>query len=617
MKEQNYIPEFMRKAHVTTIYKGKGDKFDLVNERGIFLVTVLRSILMKLIYMDNYQTIDKNMSDSQVGARKSKNVRNHIWIVNGIIRDVLTTKKKTPIDIQIFDYRQCFDSLWLSECLNDIYESGLKDDKLALIYDINSKVNFRVKTPVGLTNSEAIENVICQGDVFGPILCSNQVDTFGKECLEHKKYTYMYKGEVEIPPLGMVDDLLCVSECGHKTTMLNTFINFKSTSKKLQFGVEKCKKLHVGSYQRDYKCQNLYVDKWSEKPQNVDSNCNIEIRDIFDGEHAIEEKDDEKYLGDVISTNGRNISNIKARVSKGNGIIKKILIMLEGIPVGNKYFEIAIILRDSLLISSVLFNSEAWYNITESELNLLESIDISFLRQLLRAPKATPKEMLYLELGCKPLRDLLRERRLSFFHYLLNEDEKSMVNRFFWAQIRGGFKKDWTTTVVKDLEYIGFEYENLDVIKNMKKEKFMKIVKEKNSGKIFERLLEMKSNHSKVKEIEYKEIAMQDYLKSSKESISKKQAWLIFRLRCRVTSVKMNMKSKYEELNCRACNLEEESQSQILQCKQLNEGVPSIISLEGIFKGNLLEKIQIAKKFEENFGKLENEFVVPCHKGSE
>ena len=180
----------------TTIYKGKGDKFDLVNERGIFLVTVLRSSLMKLIYIDNYQIIDKNMSDSQVGARKRKNVRNHIWIVNGIIRDVLATKKKTPVDIQIFDYRQCFDSLWLSECLNDIYESGLKDDKLALIYNINSKVDFKVKTPVGMTNSEVIENVICQGDVFGPILCSNQVDTFGKECLQYGKYTYLYKGEV-------------------------------------------------------------------------------------------------------------------------------------------------------------------------------------------------------------------------------------------------------------------------------------------------------------------------------------------------------------------------------------------------------------------------------------
>ena len=49
MKTENYIPEFVRKADVTTIYKGKGEKFDLENDRGIFLVTTFRSILMKLI----------------------------------------------------------------------------------------------------------------------------------------------------------------------------------------------------------------------------------------------------------------------------------------------------------------------------------------------------------------------------------------------------------------------------------------------------------------------------------------------------------------------------------------------------------------------------------------
>ena len=34
----------------------------------------------------------------------------------------------------------------------------------------------------------------------------------------------LYKGEVKIPPLGMVDDLLCISECGYKTTTVNSFI---------------------------------------------------------------------------------------------------------------------------------------------------------------------------------------------------------------------------------------------------------------------------------------------------------------------------------------------------------------------------------------------------------
>ena len=105
--------------------------------------------------------------------------------------------------------------------MSDIYTSGIRDDKLALLFNINTHVKVAVKTPVGITRRESIFNVITQGDVFGPILCSNQVDTFGKECLEEGKYNYTYKGEEEIPPRGMVDELLCISECGHKTAMVN------------------------------------------------------------------------------------------------------------------------------------------------------------------------------------------------------------------------------------------------------------------------------------------------------------------------------------------------------------------------------------------------------------
>ena len=129
--------------------------------------------------------------------------------MNSIICDTLSSKKKIPIDIGIYDYRQCFDGLWLSECLNDMYSGGLTDDKLNLLHNANSLVNIAVKTPVGKTETGSIQNVVIQGDVFGPLLCSKQVDMFGKECLEAGKYTYMYKNEVEIPPLSMVDDMIC------------------------------------------------------------------------------------------------------------------------------------------------------------------------------------------------------------------------------------------------------------------------------------------------------------------------------------------------------------------------------------------------------------------------
>ena len=99
----------------------------------------------------------------------------------------------------------------------------------------------------------------------------------------------------------------------------------------------------------------------------------------------MEETKDERYLGDIISTDGKNLKNIRARISKGKGIVNKIFTMLEGIPFGKKYFEIGILLRDSLLISSMLFNSEAWYNVTDEELNLLETIDLKLLRKLLQA----------------------------------------------------------------------------------------------------------------------------------------------------------------------------------------------------------------------------------------
>ena len=98
----------------------------------------------------------------------------------------------------------------------------------------------------GMSERKIIDKVVMQGDVFGSLMCSKTVDTFGKECLESKKHLYLYKDSVEIHPLAMVDDIVTISECGHKTTAMNAFIDTKASFKKLQHGVKKCKKLHIG-----------------------------------------------------------------------------------------------------------------------------------------------------------------------------------------------------------------------------------------------------------------------------------------------------------------------------------------------------------------------------------
>ena len=463
IKEENEIPDYIKLADVATIYKGKGSKTQLKNDRGIFLVTVFRSILMRLIYQDNYEILNRNISDSQVGGRKGKSVRNHIWVLNGVISDVLSRKSKTPIDLQIYDYKQCFDSLWLEECMNDIYSGGVRDDKFALLYNINSHVNVAVKTPVGKTDRGIIKEAIIQGDVIGPMMCGKQIDEIGRECLESGKYTYSYKGEVEIPPLIMLDDLITISECGPKSAMVNAYIRLKTNTKKLQFGADKCKKMHVGKYCDEYKCLPIFVDTWEESETEI-------IRDVWKGEEEMQLKTEEKYLGDIISSDGKNFKNIQERVNKGKGIVRNILNMLEGIPFGKYFFEVAIILRNSLLVGSVLFNCEAWYNLTKTELNLLESVDLSFLRAIFKAPKATPIEMFYLELGILPLREIVRKRRLGFLHYILKQKKGSLISQVFEAQRKYPTSKDWVTMIKWDLEMLNMNLKLEDIEKMGKKE---------------------------------------------------------------------------------------------------------------------------------------------------
>ena len=313
VKSKNVCPEFLRMADCATIYKGKGKKNELKNDRGVFIVSIFRSILLKLIHKRKYDIVDFNMSDSNIGARKRKNVRNHVWILNGIMHDVLSSKKNTPIDVQILNYIQCFDSLWLEASLNDIYEGGIKDDTLALLYDVNSNVNMAIRTPVGKTERKTIQKVVLQGDVFGSLLCSNQVDMFGKECLEENKYLYKYKGVLDIPPLGMVDDLLCVSVCGHQTSMMNAFINHKTHSRKLQFGPDKCKKLHVGKERESFKCQDLHVGGWKRINSKIVKTGKEGVKESLKEKELIKTADQEKYLGDIVQSNGKK-EKIKAKV---------------------------------------------------------------------------------------------------------------------------------------------------------------------------------------------------------------------------------------------------------------------------------------------------------------
>ena len=140
--------------------------------------------------------------------------------------------------------------------------------------------------------------------------------------------------------------------------------------------------------------EHMIAEKWKENEYDKE--------DLFVGEQIMEEKQQKIYFQDVIATDERNLKIF----SKGQQKEKELLI--EYIQNWKKFlqeediFEIGILSKDSLLVSSTLYNAEAW---TKNELELLESIGRMFL---LKLPEKERQKKFYTRKW-----DLIRERRFE------------------------------------------------------------------------------------------------------------------------------------------------------------------------------------------------------------
>ena len=554
-KNEICTPDALKLTNISTIYKNKGSRFDLVNDRGIFNMVIFRKILDKLIYNDLYASIDSNMSDSNVGGRKGRNIRNHLFIVYGIINSVMNGESP-PVDLQFYDLQQCFDAMWLEESMNDLCNTIPEKDwnnKLAMVYKNNSENLVAVKTPFGMTERVNIANIVTQGGVWGPIQCSNQVDTLGKECVQRNINLYTYKGSVKVMPLAMIDDILAVSLCGINSVRVNSFINTKMEMKKLLFSYTKCKHVHSGK--ENPFCPDLQVHG-----------------------NLMAKSKKEKYLGDLVCDtllgDGSNEQNVKCRKSKGIGIVSQIMVILESVSLGSYYFEIAILLREALLINGILTNSEVWYGLTKTQISELEAVDRILLRRLLDAPISTPCEALYLELGVVPISMILKGRRLMYLHYLLNLEETEMLYCFFLAQLNMPGENDWTETVKQDL--VDFEIGlSLQEVKELSHDQFKCMVKDKSRSAAFKQLMGAKSHHSKMSSLDYSELRIQQYLVN--KSFHTGDAKLLFSFRTRMVEVKNNYKNRQSDLNCPLCGKDTDTQQHLLDCEKIHRSRPNVL----------------------------------------
>ena len=226
------------------------------------------------------------------------------------------------------------------------------------------------------------------------------------------------------------------------------------------------------------------------------------------------------------------------------------------------------------------------------------------LRRILESPGSTPKEMLYLELACLPIRFILMSRRVMFLHTILQECEQSLLHRFFQAQNKNPTKGDWCQSAQKSLDDLDLKL-SFSQVKQMKKEDLQEQIKQACAKSALKYLNKVKSKHTKVLHIPHNTWGMQSYLKPNQITIS--EAKFIFSVRTRMLDVKENFKKKYSDSKCPNCT-EQDTQSHLLFCEKLI-GASSIVqeapNYSNIFGEDLDEILKVTRIMSENF-KLRN-----------
>ena len=80
-----------------------------------------------------------------------------------------------------------------------------------------------------------------------------------------------------------------------------------------------------------------------------------------------------------------------------------------------------LLLYKTVFISRLIYNSEAWSNLTPKDYLTLQASPLTYLRNVLEVSKATQIAAMYLELGILPVRYEIEMRQLLFLKRLLDK----------------------------------------------------------------------------------------------------------------------------------------------------------------------------------------------------
>ena len=338
----------------------------------------------------------------------------------------IAIKQKRATFLTFLDISKAYDNVNNDDMMTIMWEKGLRGKSWRILNNLNKNLRAVMKTKFGLTREIEMEIGGKQGSRLTGRMFGKLMDTLAEE-LEALGEGFKFDEIFIIAVLLWVDDVVsCVDGEENQIRMLEQ-INEFALKHRLKWGQSKCKVMRVGKHGGERKEWDL-------------------------GELKIQETESYKYLGDLITNDGKNTKNLESRQNVIQMKTVTINCLAEIEVLRGIETSVLLNLHEKQNISALLTNAESW-TLNRGEKTLLERIEVQALKYLFDLPAHTPTPAIIFSLGTLYTSHRSDQKRFVYLHRLLKRNDNQWTKKVLHILI--GMNIGWGKSIIEALN----EYE--------------------------------------------------------------------------------------------------------------------------------------------------------------
>ena len=390
--------------------------------RTISLISHASKIPLKTMYERIYAKVDDFIEKDQFGFRRKIGTREAITTLRVIYEKVIEFGQN--LYICFVDYEKAFDRInWqkLMECLKQV---GLDWRERRLIWELYTNQTAVITVGEDLTEPAQLGRGSRQGGILSTIIYNVYSQFMINEALENNEDGVVISGS-KVPSIRFADDKAMISNSNAGLQRIMDSLNDAGKRYGMKINLKKTKVMRITHLK------------------------NRTMKIIVEGK-VLEVVQEFKYLGSIITNDGRCETDIRRRIARAKASFTDNEILLTS----NTNLELRKRYIKAVVWSNALYAAETW-TLTTTDIKRLEAFEMWCWRRMLKInwmDKITNEEVLMLAQESRRIISVIRDRQKKWIGHIIRGDSllKRAIERHFVGKPKKGRKRITFLSYLKD-----------------------------------------------------------------------------------------------------------------------------------------------------------------------